>query len=535
MSRDMVREQLTGTRTGSGVAGGVPAQAGLQRLIVLELSRVPAPSVVDLARRLGHGRPSVSRALSTLKGRGLVEKRDGAWSLTDDGRAEVQAIVTGVPREMKRALERERRLHADVGQQAASMAKAVLGPQTDILNLARNVTNNPIFGIAKQAQRNLDMINRLGAKHAADTIAITRVGNTIADLGGAAQLRAALEPPAMLSGLTKVEAINAARFKAAITPPTYFAELIELEKVAAERMKLIDGSAIGIHAASLAAQSIKTLAPGLDAALAAQWMQASYLNLGAVAGKWWSPALGETMTATSRMAADLAAMESLLGARRSAVRSLGVDISATSNVVAMAHAALTAAVLPSLDALPAIGSRAAIRGYVLPTATTGSFIAGGRRLLEPIARDDDVVMPANVRDLAEWLRRVSPDAAEALLAAWQQLSQRGHDYHRGVAHHGREALRNALQSLAPDSELPKPARGRLTRATRIRYVLVTAEEHDVDWAEAQVEAVLRLFDVLNAEAHVPRLPAQGLAGILESLTGTLRFLLSFARAAEGGE
>lgn len=527
MCDDMVRQEATGMATESRAAGGVPAQAGLQRLIVLELSRVPAPSVVDLARRLGHGRPSVSRALSALQGRGMVEKRDGSWSLTDDGRAEVQAIVTGVPREMKRAFDRERRLQADVGQQAASMAKAVLGPQTDILNLARNLTNNPILGIAKRAQRNLDMINRLIAKHPPETMSVTGVGKAGGELGGAVQLKAALEPLALSAGLAKIEAANAL--------PAYLSRLIEMEKVAIERMKLIDGSAVGIHAASLAAQSIKTLAPGLDAALAAQRMQASYLNLGAAAGKWWSPALGETMTATSRMAADLAAIESLLGARRSAVRSLGADISATSNVVAMAHAALTAAVLPSLEALRPIGGRATLGGYVLPTAATGSFIAGGRRLLEPIARDDDVAVPANVRELAEWVRRVSPDAAEALLAAWQQLGQRGHDYHRGVAHHGREALRNALQGLAPDEELPKPAKGTLTRATRIRYVLAAAEEHDADWAEAQVEAVLRMFDVLNSEAHVPRLPAQGLAGILESLTGSLRFLLSYALPAEDPE
>jgi hypothetical protein len=310
---------------------------------------------------------------------------------------------------------------------------------------------------------------------------------------------------------------------------------MQLQNAAAERMKLIDGSALGIHAASIAAQSIKTLAPGLNAALAAQRMQAGYLNLGATAGKWWSPALGETMTATSRIAADLAAMESLLGAPRSAVRTLGADISATSNVVAMAHAALTAAVLPSLDALPAIDGRATIRGYVLPTAATGSFIAGGRRLLEPIAPDDDMAVPSNVRELADRLRSVSPDAAEALLAAWQQLGQRGHDYHRGVAHHGRESLRNALVSLAPDEDLPKPAKGTITRATRIRFVLAAAEEHDADWAVAQVEAVVRMFDVLNTEAHVPRLPAQGLAGILESLTGTLRFLLSYSRTANTGE
>lgn len=530
----MVRKR-TSAKPEPGATATIPAQAGVQRLIVLELSRVPAPSVVDLARRLGHGRPSVSRALSTLQSGGLVEKRDGAWSLTDRGHAEVQAIVTGVPREMKRALERERRLHADVGQQAVSMARAALGLHTGILDLVHSVTNDPILAIATQAQRNLDMINRLGAQHATDSIALTRVSETIANLGTAAQLKDALEPPALLSGLTRGEGVDAARITAAITPPPYLSELIELERAAAERLKLVDGSAFAVHEALLAANSIKTLAPGLEAVLAAQRMQASYLNVGAATAKWWSPALGETMTATSRMAADLAAMESLLGARRSVVRSLGPEISTTSNVVAMAHAALTAATLPSLEAMPVIGGRATISGYLLPTAASGSFIAGGRRLLEPIAQDDHVGASASARELAEWLRRVSPDAAEALLAAWQQLDQRGHDYHRGVAHHGREALRNALQAMAPDGELPKSAKGRITRATRIRYVLVMAEEHDADWAEAQVEAVLRLFDVLNAEAHVPRLPAQGLAGILESLTGTLRFLLSFAGAAEDRE
>jgi hypothetical protein len=50
-------------------------------------------------------RPGVSRALQALRGQGLVENEVGQWQLTSAGHQEVRVIQTGVPREMRAAIE----------------------------------------------------------------------------------------------------------------------------------------------------------------------------------------------------------------------------------------------------------------------------------------------------------------------------------------------------------------------------------------------------------------------------------------------
>jgi DNA-binding MarR family transcriptional regulator len=76
-------------------------QASLQRTVLLEMGMggIPYRNISAFARRIGHERSSVSRAIARLHRKGLVEMsgshrdRGGAWMRSADGQAMVDDLL----------------------------------------------------------------------------------------------------------------------------------------------------------------------------------------------------------------------------------------------------------------------------------------------------------------------------------------------------------------------------------------------------------------------------------------------------------
>lgn len=120
----------------------------LQRRIVAALDKSPAPSVSDLARRLGAARPSVSRAVGNLASTGLIARTGRRLDLTPAGETSAavvkRAIVDGADR------------------RSTQLAKALARDATDLRVLSQPpVANNALLKQRTGYAQLVDQVNRL--------------------------------------------------------------------------------------------------------------------------------------------------------------------------------------------------------------------------------------------------------------------------------------------------------------------------------------------------------------------------------------
>lgn len=464
-----------------------PSQATLQRRIIVALDDRPAESVSELARRLATTRPSVSRSLKTLAQRGHVVRRGRAWSLTEDGKAEMQAIVTTVPRAMRLAIEQDAAWQRTVGQDLARAARTVLGPYdamsktlkmfSDIEGVARSIADSPAAHFAEE----MSQLSRGSASAAFMTKIPTSVLEGV-DLAGSRAMRTALEG-----------------FKSS--------DLIGL---------------------ALPSITDLTLAPAFTSILETQRLQTNALLQGAASGVWWHELVADSLMPTSRIIADISAMPALVEMQRSVDQLLAGPLLAGVHDVVSAHAAHAATVLGDLTPRLTLESSAFIREFSLPARGTATFVSGARDLLTP--HEEETTSRPMMRGLPRLeglIGAVNEEAAEEWRAAWNALEHQGPGWSRGAAHHGRESLRLVLASLAPDTEVPRDSDARITQRARVMYILNGRRETLRDWAIAQAQAVRSTYDALAAEAHSPRLDPLGLAAILEASGSLLQLLLTF--------
>jgi DNA-binding MarR family transcriptional regulator len=464
-----------------------PGQASLQRRIIIALDERPAESVSELARRLAAARPSVSRSLKTLAQRGHVARRGRVWSLTAQGKLEMQAIATGVPRAMQLALQRETAWQRTVGQDLARAARTVLGPYdamsqtqklfTGIEEIARSVAESPAAHLAEE-------MSQLSRGAASAAVLMNRPTSVLegVDLAGSGLMRTALDG-----------------FKAS-----------DLAKFA------------------LPSIADLTLAPAFTSILQTQRLQTDALLQGAASGAWWNELVADSLMPTSRIIADISAMPALMEMQRSVGQLLAGPLLAGVNDVVASHAAHAAIVLGDLTPRLTPESSAFIRDFSLPSRGTATFVSGARDLLTP-RRENSTSRPAmrGLPQLEGLIAAVDQEAAEEWRAAWHTLEGQGPGWSRGAAHHGRESLRLVLASLAPNTEVPRDSDGRITQRARVSYVLSGGRETLRNWAIAQAQAVRTTYDALAAEAHSPRLDPLGLAAILEASGSLMQLLLTF--------
>lgn len=474
-----------------------PSQASLQRRIILALDERPAESVSELARRLAAARPSVSRSLKSLAQRGYAARQGRVWSLTSDGKAEMQAIVTGVPRAMRLALKQETAWQRTVGQDLARAARTVLGPYDSVSQSLKTFTGIEAF-----------------ARSVAESPAI-RLTEAMSQLSqGAASAALPLKVPASVLDGIHVEASRAMR-------------------------SALEGFDVS-QFAKLTLPSIKelTLAPAFASILETQRLQTDAVMQAATTGAWWNELVADSLMPTSRIIADISAFPALIETQRSLDRLLAEPLLAGVNDVVTAHAAHAASVLGYLTPRLTPGSSALIRDFSLPSLGTATFVSGARHLLTP--RADESTSELAMRGLPRLeslIAAVDEEAAEEWRAAWHALERQGPGWSRGAAHHGRESLRLVLARMAPDSEVTPDAKGHVTQRARVVYILNGSRSTLRNWAIAQAQAVRATYETLSAEAHSPRLDPLGLAAILEASGSLMQLMLTFTAVddADGQE
>lgn len=476
---------------------GTPTQAGLQRRIILALEERPAESVSELARRLAATRPSVSRSLKTLAQRGHVARGGRVWSLTAEGKTEMQAIVTGVPRAMQLALKRETAWQRTVGQDLARAARSILGPYDAMSQTLKMFTG--IEGIARSV---------------------------------------AESPAARLAGEMSQLSQAAASAAFPIRPSASVFEGMDFEGSRAMRKALEGLNASDLTGLALPSIADLTLAPAFTSILETQRLQTDALLQGAASGAWWNELVADSLMPTSRIIADISAMPGLVEMQRSVDQLLAGPLLASVNAVVSAHAAHAAIVLGDLTPRLTPRSSAFIRDFSLPSRGTATFVSGARDLLTP--REEESTSGPVMRGfprLEGLIAAVNEEAAEEWHAAWYALERQGPGWSRGAAHHGRESLRLVLASLAPDTKVPRDSDARITQRARVMYILNGCRETLRDWAIAQAQAVRSTYDTLAAEAHSPRLDPVGLAAILEASGSLMQLMLTFTAVddAEGRE
>ena len=463
-----------------------PRQATLQRRIIVALDDRPAESVSELARRLATTRPSVSRSLKTLAQRGHVVRRGRAWSLTEHGKAEMQAIVTAVPRAMRLAIEQDAAWQRTVGQDLARAARTVLGPYDAMSKTLKMFSG--IEGIASIADS--------PAAHFAEEMSQLSRG------------------PASAAFMTNI--------------PTSVLEGVDLAGSRAMRTALEGFKSSDLIGLALPSIADLTLAPALTSIVETQRLQTNALLHGAASGAWWHELVADSLMPTSRIIADISAMPALVEMQRSVDQLLAGPLLAGVHDVVSAHAAHAASVLGDLTPRLTLESSAFIRDFSLPSRGTATFVSGARDLLTP--REEGTTSRPMMRGLPRLeslIGAVNEEAAEEWRAAWYALEHQGPGWSRGAAHHGRENLRLVLASLAPDTEVPRDSDARITQRARVMYILNGGRETLRDWAIAQAQAVRSTYDALAAEAHSPRLDPLGLAAILEASGSLMQLLLTF--------
>lgn len=485
--------------------------AALQRRALLALGDSPARSVVDLARRVDATRPSTSRALHVLLQRDLVARRGRAWNLTVAGRRERNALAHGT------------------SEAAVEAARAVLGRARSWQG-----TYAAQLGAMSRVSENVSLFGQAGVGDKLNALQSPWLANDYLDqIAGRSAYKAArqfVESP-LLASATAVGATDlmAPKLGHAIALAASQAATSLYDRagmLAADTVERMDH-----RLTTIGERVVEHLLGGaLGSAVLSQQRLLDNIARAATADQWWRPMAAEMLTPSSRIVADLAGIEALLGSRRRAVQDYGPVLAALAGEVVAAHADYMPDALAELsDAEPSLDAGA--RRLVLPTRATADYVRGARSLLEP---PGSAVPPFDIdpRPLAAHLRPLSSPAADAWLGAVEQLRRRGPGWVRLAAHGLREAVRLLLERLAPDV----PAEdGRITRATRVAYILDPAGGKLGRWGVTIQQAIVATYPMLSDEAHhqheQPRLNPMATAGMFRATEGLLYVLISYAPGA----
>ncbi len=483
--------------------------AALQRRALLALGDSPARSVVDLARRVDATRPSTSRALHGLLERDLVARQGRAWNLTVAGRQERNALAHDTSEAVAEAARVVRdRVRSWQGPYAAALGAMSHIP--DYVSLSGRIGAMGQLKALDGAWLATDYLDRLGGRSAYDAA------------------RQLAESPLLAS-------FTAARLDDVVAP--------KLDQDTASMLDSQAGASLYDRAGVLAADTVERmdyrlttvgqrvidhlLHGALGSAVKSQQRLLDSISRAATTDPWWRPMVAEMLTPSSRIVADLAGIEALLGSRRRAVRDHGPMLAALAGGVVAAHADYMPDALAELsDADPSLDAGA--RRLVLPTRATADYVRSARSLLEP---QGSAAPPFDIdsRPLAIHLRPISPPAADAWLGAVEQLHRRGPGWVRLAAHGLREAVRLLLERLTPDVPTQD---GRITRATRVAYILDPAGGKLGHWGVTIQQAIIATYPVLADEAHhqheQPRLNPMATVGMFRATEGLLYVLISYA-------
>lgn len=495
-------------------------QAHLQRSILISLMAAPARSVVEISERVRSSRPSVSRSLKRLTSAHLVAKMSTGWELTASGRDEAENFDRGLAPSVVRAIERHSRLEHQL------VAQMDLRPRA-VPNLAAGLTGTSAMRDAIETSFSI-----LGTP-----------ANLAVGLTGTSAMRDAIETsfstlgtlPNLTAGLKGLSAIQAAfgqRFSTLGTLPKLAAGITGISTMqnAMEQRLSALGTLPNLTGISvMGGAGLSVLDKASRDALSGVQLQMDAL---ASTQPAWTSVLAENLALSGRIAADVSILRDALELVALPARSVRLLESAVGGVVSAHHDQLVA----SIEQLDATRVRTdALSGIVWPTATTARLTSVARAVVAPTTdpRDPLDAIESLVGDVATRLEQAgAPAAARDFRAAGAQIRSRPQGWAKSGPHLVREALREALDELAPRSLVPSDDKGVVTRRAQVTW-LCAGDRTLAVWIDVTATNVGKLHELLSAEAKSSggsRMGWQGHIGLLEAAVGVLRTIVD--RAAQ---
>jgi DNA-binding transcriptional ArsR family regulator/ribosome-associated translation inhibitor RaiA len=129
------------------------------------------------------------------------------------------------------------------------------------------------------------------------------------------------------------------------------------------------------------------------------------------------------------------------------------------------------------------------------------------------------------RELDERLYQLNPDYVEMRQGSWAALRQSNPDRIRHAATSHRELVRQLLQQLVPDADLPTENNQGTQLKARIKKALGTSEEN-AEFIDAVGKAVVTLYSQLNKYTHHNEKHEESLKALLHTGEGLIRFIFS---------
>jgi hypothetical protein len=171
--------------------------------------------------------------------------------------------------------------------------------------------------------------------------------------------------------------------------------------------------------------------------------------------------------------------------------------------------------------------------FVLPTSIVASYSTSARGYMDASMITDPYELPLHTRDLDDLgdedldphLSQLNPEYVEMRRGAWLALYQPNPDRLRHAATSQRELVRQLLQQLVPEAQLPEENRKSTQLKARIRIALGTSDGN-AEFIDSVGKAVVSLYDQLNKYTHHNVKHEESLRALLHTGEGLIRFVLS---------
>lgn len=533
----------------------IPRQARLKSAILLVLVEGDVASVVELARRVDASRPSTSRAFAGLARKGFVQTIGRRRSLTDEGRqaaADLLSPSSAVQRAMEseqrkidsmieraqvkhflgstamldtvRSLERDIRVMNRLADgPTAAIRLAATGPMSDITAKVADmmrVTGLPELAIGKRfAELELDALK---------TLRIADLAAAMPDAG----------TRSILADITK-------RFANMPIPKGVFADLdIGVSRETLDAFARIGSSLVdrdltdfvaktSLFGRELAAAQVIGQGAGVAAAVDAMRLQMDALAPMMVARADWVPLITENLAVNTGIVRDRFAIAEFVRVSDASLRKRHRRIASMIDPLIVANRDHTAAELGRIVKGSA-DERTVL--FVPPSITTRRLAGVARLLLDGEDPHEGADLP-DAGDLLDMLdRRGMSAVSRDLRGARDALVYLRHGWAKSCAHLLREAFRELLLVIAPDDQIPNPARERLTRKMRIGFAIGSESETLETLVDSAATGWDGMVAYLSSEAHreeEPRLDRAGMVGVLVAVEGTIRILIAAHEIGKG--
>lgn len=497
----------------------------LQTEILAALATAPVSSIAALAKSLDKARPSVSRSIKKLAEAGLAEKQGRTWQLTSKGQREAELATRALQTSAKEVVEiagrkfravtgiHERfvRDHLTMGDVMPSIANFAGNPMFDpnsitlggISTIVDSLYSTKMLGM-DTSQLGLSAITGFNDRAEEALSAVTRISDLSDTMVGVTGINARAEEA--LGGVMRmgdlvgtVAGLSESEILASGAVCSLVQDLIDLpDSIAAWAGPWQPHDFAALAAPIVSAQN--TYASILETLGKSDYV----LSLGAVADQ--SRLLSSTLGAVM----DVAGYYSTVGdiATGLAIDPELMTIPAHLSAISASLAGVFDESFESLkhpDHLPISVLSDRLYYSSLPVAHYAEF---GRHLVQddgPGAEMGERTTVVHgdrrgIEDLDPLLSQIDPRLVAKRRGAWLTCNGDNPDRHSQAAASMREVLNHVLLVLAPDTLVPRNAKGYITRRARVLFVMEQNEANS-DLIDSVCSAVMNGYRQLSNRDH----------------------------------